>query len=316
MELQTEKTSVPNEAQVREAVGVLQATGYERLQSLGWNLLPNHFYEPVVDVAHVRAKPHTWEERDPPGIDWDVDHQMAVATEVSHYIDELRDIPETAEPGAQGQIEFHWQNNWWTRADPMVQYGLIRSRKPRHYIEIGCGMSSLIVEKALRKNDNSNPDKPGGCEVTLIDPSEKPGIWEHLPNGWTLHQAQIQDAPLELYDQLEAGDMLFYDGSHCSKTGSDVNWMFFQVLPRLAPGVLVHFHDIFMPRDYPQHWILDMHKSWNEQYVLQAFLMHNSAWQIEIANAYLSHKKGPELRELYQNLQVAYGGSIWLTRKA
>ena len=76
---------------------------------------------------------------------------------------------------------------------------------------------------------------------------------------------------------------MFYDRSHCVFTGSDVNWVLFEVMPRLAEGVSVHFHDIFWPYDYSTHWILDEGLTWNEQYFLQAFLMHNDAWRVRLA---------------------------------
>ena len=87
----------------------------------------------------------------------------------------------------------------------------------------------------------------------------------------------IQHADLGIFERLGPGDVCFYDGSHCVRTGGDVNWFLFEVLPRLAPGVYVQIHDIFLPDDYHDGWVFDEGLSWNEQYLVQAFLMHNDA---------------------------------------
>ena len=79
-----------------------------------------------------------------------------------------------------------------------------------------------------------------------------------------------------MFEKLEAGDVLFIDSSHVAKTGSDVNYLFFEVLPRLRRGVRVHVHDIFLPIEYPRDWVIDENRSWNEQYVLRALLMFSS----------------------------------------
>ena len=82
----------------------------------------------------------------------------------------------------------------------------------------------------------------------------------------------MQDIELEFFLQLESGDMLFIDSSHTVKIGSDVNYFFLEVLPRLRPGVIVHVHDIFLPFEYRRDWVLDELRFWTEQYLLQAFL--------------------------------------------
>jgi hypothetical protein len=75
-------------------------------------------------------------------------------------------------------------------------------------------------------------------------------------------------------------DILFIDSCHVSKIGSDVNYDYLDILPRLNKGVLVHIHDIFLPTEYPKEWILRDYKFWNEQYLLQAFLMFNEAFGV------------------------------------
>lgn len=122
-------------------------------------------------------------------------------------------------------------------------------------------------------------------------------------------------AALEEFDALEAGDVLFYDGSHCAKTGSDVNHFFFKVLPRLRPGGLIHIHDIFLPDPYPEAWIFEKGQTWNEQFVLQAFLMHNAAYEVTLANDWMHAYHADELARAYTVLDDQFGCSFWLTKQ-
>ena len=113
---------------------------------------------------------------------------------------------------------------------------------------------------------------------------------------------------------LGPGDFLFIDSSHVSKTGSDVNFLYLEVLPRLAPGVVIHVHDIFMPAEYPQGWVLEEQRSWNEQYLLQALLMYSSAFRVifgsHLAQLYLAK----EVEETFGGPQG--GGSFWFEKTA
>ena len=112
--------------------------------------------------------------------------------------------------------------------------------------------------------------------------------------------------------------MLFLDSSHVAKTGSDVNHLCFEVLPRLRQGVRVHFHDIFLPADYPKQWVLDENRSWNEQYVVRALLMFNSAFRALFGSSYAFAVHSVALREALRDPGGAYygGGSLWIEKSA
>jgi hypothetical protein len=150
------------------------------------------------------------------------------------------------------------------------------------------------------------------ADVTLIEPYPRWAILGELPPQWRLEQTIVQKADLEIFDALEAGDVVFYDGSHCAAAGSDVNWMLFQVLPRLAPGVWIHFHDIFWPADYPPEWVLHEGLSWNEQYMLQAFLMHNGAYRLRLAMGMLGNRRHKVMRSLFGERWL--GVSVWVQK--
>jgi hypothetical protein len=172
-------------------------------------------------------------------------------------------------------------------------------------VEIGAGWSSLVLKRALAANAVE-------CEVVLVEPHPSASVLGRLPDDWRLLPQILQHVDLELWDTLAAGDVLFYDGSHCVHTGSDVSWFFFEVLPRLRPGVWVHVHDIHWPADYPPEWVLDEALSWNEQYLLQAFLMHNRDYAVRLAASLFATEYADVAERLFPAFPV--GGSVWLEK--
>lgn len=300
----------PSDSEIRAACAVLRQAGARRVQTFGFHFQPNDFYTPLNDIAFLEANQDLWHRNeDPRDIDWNVDRQCEVVAEVGRYVHELKDIPEES----SDERVFAWRNPFWNNADALVQYGLIRSRKPRRVIETGCGWSSLLLCKALTRNAEETGQPP--ADVTQIEPYPRRNLLSVLPGHWKLHDVPLQRAPLEVFETLGAGDVLFYDGSHCSKAASDVNWFFFEVLPRVRPGVLIHIHDIFFPMDYPEDWVLNRVQTWNEQYVLQAFLMNNPRYRVEICNRYVFVRKRELAERAYQGVQPTLGCSIWLVKQ-
>ena len=126
-------------------------------------------------------------------------------------------------------------------------------------------------------------------------------------------QNKVQNVEIETFKKLKKNDILFVDSSHVSKTGSDVNFILFKVLPVLNSGVIIHFHDIFYPFEYPKDWVYGG-RNWNECYILRAFLSYNSDFEILIFSDYL-HKHHPELFERIPMLKKNTGGSLWIRKK-
>lgn len=121
----------------------------------------------------------------------------------------------------------------------------------------------------------------------------------------------MQFTDLGIFESLEAGDVLFYDGSHCVRTAGDVNWIFFEVLPRLAPGVWIHVHDLGWPWDYPAQWVLDDGLSWNEEYFVQAFLMGNADYRVRLAVSMLASFRRDAIKAVKPEFS---GGSLWIEK--
>ena len=291
-------------AAVDDAFALMRSLPFDELQRRGWHVQPNHFYWPLNDVEFLAENRALWHERGAPrGIDWDLDGQIELVRRFAPVLRELDDVPDELPADAP---EFAWGNSSFSGADAIAYYGVIRTLQPRRVVEVGSGWSSLVLKRALARND-------GDCAVTMVEPFPNEEVWAGVPAEWTLHRRLLQHADLELFDALEPGDVCFYDGSHCVRTGSDVNWLVFEVLPRLARGVWVHFHDLFWPDDYADDWIFQEGLSWNEQYLVQAFLMHNDSYRVRLANRLLFRERRQELAAAYPRGALD-GGSVWLEK--
>jgi tetratricopeptide (TPR) repeat protein len=302
---------LPDENLRQHLQALLDEVGFRRLQKIGFHLQANDYYSPLNDCKFLEENLDLWTKPNPEPvcINWRRAAQLTLAGDLSPFIAELCDVP--TQPPAD-QSAYGWKNNFWENADALVQYSLVRHFRPTRYVEIGCGWSSLMLKRALARNATDGAP----CAVTLIEPYPNENLFRHFPPDWTIHLQMIQRADPAIFESLEAGDVLFYDGSHCSKVASDVNWFFFEVLPRVKPGVIIHLHDISLPQEYPHPWIFDRGQTWNEQYVLQAFLMHNPAYEVLIANRYLFMHHAAELKPLYHNLQPVFGSSFWMHKVA
>jgi hypothetical protein len=135
-----------------------------------------------------------------------------------------------------------------------------------------------------------------------------------FPGRTSLIAKRIEEVELDVFARLGSNDVLFIDSSHVVRCGGDVNYLFLEVIPRLAPGVIVHVHDVFLPRDYPEEWLKEELRFWSEQYLLQAFLAFNAEFEVLLSVNHLSHRHWSELRDTFPNAQG--GGSFWMRRKS
>jgi hypothetical protein len=289
--------------EIDKALALLTSMAFEEVQRRSWHLQPNHFYWPLNDLQFLRDNMELWAEaRLPAEIDWNIDDQFELAQRLATYAPELEDVRE-GPPRELG--EFTWDLAF-SGLDAYAYYGLVRDLHPKRIVEVGIGASTMLLKRALAHNQER-------CNVTLIDPGPPWHTLGNLDPDWTVRAQIVQDVDLDVFSSLRSGDILFYDGSHCVRAGSDVNWMLFEVLPRLAPGVWVHIHDLSWPRDYSEDWIFDEGLSWNEQYFVQAFLMHNRAYRVRLASVMLHHHKGSSLESLFMR-DVRNASSLWIEK--
>lgn len=269
---------------------------------------PGHFYSPIPSAEEVGRRAAEIFDRSITtiaGIDLREEAQLALLEELKRFYPEL---PFTAEDSPD--LRYNFANRFYSYSDAIFLYSVIRHLSPKRILEVGSGYSSCVI---LDTNDRFFG---GAISCTFIEPFPDVlrSLWrEGDEEANELIQSPLQDVDPERFAELEAGDILLIDSTHVSKTGSDVNRLFFEVLPRLRPGVWVHIHDVFYPFEYPRKWI-EQGRAWNEDYLLRAFLMYSSAFEIALFNTYLEgfHKDWFR-REMPLCLENP-GGSIWLRR--
>lgn len=194
-------------------------------------------------------------------------HGFRAHRDVLHAVPHARNPDDPTRP--------FWDNIWFSTLDAASLVALLLDRAPARYLEIGSGHSTMFARHAV---------SVGGLPTTItsVDPEPRADV-DSLCD-------EILRKPLEacdpsVFDTLEAGDVLFFDGSHRVFTNSDVTVFFLDVLPRLAPGVLVHLHDVFWPWDYPPAWNAHFY---SEQYLLGAMLLSGEPpFRVVLPNFYV-----------------------------
>lgn len=280
----------------------------ERARHAEWSRFfpPGHFYSPLPSSEEI-AEAHARGGFGPPfpAIDLNAAGQLARLEKFAAYYGE-QPFPEQPTPGRR----FHLDNASYGHYDAIMLYGMLREARPRRIIEVGSGFSSAAM---LDLNDGV---LGGAAHFTFIDPDMtrlRPLLRDEDHMRCSLIEQRVQEVPLETFAALRENDVLFIDSSHVSKIGSDVNRLYFQVLPALAPGVLIHIHDVSGNLEYPREW-LDAGRAWNEQYLLRAFLMNNSAYRIELFTGWLFNLRHAWLREHMPLCARGGGGQIWLRK--
>lgn len=249
-----------------------------------WPVL-DHYYEPLINPArHLRYSLST--DRHLPGISLNVVEQLELLDRFQ-YNDELSAIPldsDTSAAFASSSPRFFYRNGYYEAGDAEFLYSIIRHFRPRRLFEIGSGHSTLMARNAITRNALDDPRY--NCRHLCIEPFENPWL-ESL--SIEVKRCRVESMEPAFFSQLETGDILFIDSSHMIRPQGDVLFEYLEILPMLNPGVLVHIHDIFTPRDYPSTWLIEQHRLWNEQYLLEAFLSCNSKFRVVGALNYLAN---------------------------
>ena len=274
------------------------------LERYGFHLTPVHFYQPIPDTRDLPAS--LWEKpSDLPGIDWNEARQLQLLHDVfPRFRDEYDRIP--MEPRGAPH-EFFMRNGAFEGTDALVLYCMVRAFRPGLIIEVGSGFSSRLSAQAALQN--------GDTRLLCIEPYPVDALNSGFPGLTAVIPKRVQEVELDFFDQLGDGDILFIDSSHVVKTGGDVNYLFLEVLPRLRPGVIVHVHDIFLPEEFPRRWIVDLRLFWTEQYLLQAFLIGNSEFEILFGNTYMGLRHQGHMKRAFPRSPWWGGGSFWMRRK-
>jgi hypothetical protein len=271
---------------------------------------PGHYHSPVPSPIQLRPRSEFAFNRDAavlPGINLNERGQV----ELFEALVPLEEEFPFKDSGGEN-TRFRLDNPNFNAADPFFYFALLRRLRPKRIVEIGCGYSSCLALDVNEQYGNS-------IELTFIDPFPqlltsllKPGDEEKI----TIVQDYLQEVPLNVFASLEAGDILFIDSSHISKADSDLNHILFYILPILDAGVYVHFHRIYYPFEYPKTAVLEGTCSFNESYMLRAFLSGNSDYSIELFSSYLTVERADLLGKRLRLWNGKEGVSLWLKKQA
>jgi hypothetical protein len=269
---------------------------------------PGHFYSPFPDLAEIATNEKrifTICSRTLPSLDLREAEQHKLLLQFASY---YGDIPFAAEK-VDG-LRYYYENPAYSYSDAIMLHCMMRHCRPKRVVEIGSGFSSCVML------DTNEVFLAGSISFTFIEPYPDllaSLIKESDKSKVTIIPHALQEVELSIFDSLYRDDILFVDSTHVSKIDSDVNRVLFEILPRLRPGVYIHFHDIFYPFEYPKEWLYEG-KAWNEAYAVRAFLQYNTAFRVVLMNTFMEHFREGFFQEHMPLCLRNRGGSLWLQK--
>lgn len=270
------------------------------LARLGYDLIPRDYYSPVPDLDML-PEGHFERAHPTPGLDLDLERQLALLE---------RDLAPHIARFAPGP-GFRLDNDNYESVDAEVLWAMVRHLRPRRIVELGSGWSTLITAAACVANATDGAP----VDYRAYDPYPRPILAPGLPGLDGLEPLGAAEVPLERFSELEAGDVLFVDTTHTVKAGGDVNRIVLDILPRLAAGVVVHFHDVFLPYEYPAAWLRERGWYWAEQYLLQAYLAENPSVETLLAANALVRAHPDRVAAVVPSFDsTVVPGAYWLRR--
>jgi len=280
-------------------------------RQIGFDLVRRTVYSPVPDVRSLPEA--TWARPSPlPGVELEPERHIAfLERHLARHLTEFR--PPLASTGVPG--EFHLANASYESVDAEVYYAMVRYAKPRRILELGSGFSTLVGLAACERNRAEGHP----VRYEAYDPSPREVVTSPAPRGLDrLHRTGAAEVTPARVAELDTGDILFVDTTHTVKVGGEVNHIVLEMLPALAPGVLVHFHDVFLPWEYPREWIERERLFWAEQYLLQAFLAFNPLFEVLFAAHAVARvhpdRLGRAVPSFYSGLSTPK--AFWIRRRA
>lgn len=243
---------------------------------------PGHYHSPIPDIRNIISNADTIfnnSEKDVPSINLHENKQIQLLKSFSQF---YKDLPFPDKKTKQ--FRYFFDNPFFSYGDGITLYSFLRYFKPKRVIEIGSGYTSALM---LDTNDLFLNNE---VEFTFNEPFPerlKRLVNENDKQKVLIEEKPVQEVELSVFSSLEENDILFIDSSHVAKINSDVLHIFFHILPCLKKGVIIHFHDILWPFEYPKIW-LEEGFAWNEAYFLRAFLHNNAAFEILYFNSYLA----------------------------
>lgn len=271
-------------------------------------LVPVHFYSTIPDIFEMEKR-NIWDRKSKlNGINLNTEKQLNLLQQLGASYNNECNWPKT---NIGDEKSYYTKNDSFGGGCAVAAHSIIRKYKPKNIIEIGTGRSSLIIRNAIELNKKENKE----CNYTIIDPYPNFKIIDKTtPDQLIQKQAELMDE--KFFSVLKENDVLFIDSSHVSKLGSDVNFLYLEILPMLNPGVIVHIHDIRLPYEYTKRFSFKgFPKFYNEQYLLQAFLSHNYKYEILLALNYLMVDYKEKFKAAFNKCELGHHpSSFWIKK--
>ena len=280
---------------------------YFRSRNFSRFVPPGHFYSPIPSDQDIeRCLKSRSSLENTPGLELRIEAQRDLVTSLARFYGEM---PFQAQPS--GNLRYYFENSYYSYGDAIFLHLIIRHLKPRRIVEIGSGFSSAMMLDTVRMFNS------GSTKLTFIEPHTerlRSLLQPEDSDCCEIIEKNVQDADPGVFTALESGDILFVDSSHVSKAGSDVNYLLFEVFPRLKPGVWIHIHDVFPGFEYPEAWLKEG-RAWNESYLVRAFLLFNDSFEIMLHGPFCVDRHRGWFQENMPACLKNPGGSLWLRRK-
>ncbi len=288
---------------------LLDKENFPLWEKKGFHITPVHFYYPIPDTRELDEAVLN-RKTELRGVNINEEAQIRLlASFEKKYKQEYDTIPrdKTAFP-----YEYYVNNGAFGSVDGEIAYCMVRHYRPQRIFEVGSGYSTRLFVLAARENGKDGIS----TRLYAFEPYPSPMLRSGFPGLSELYETKIQDVALSKFDELQENDILFIDSSHVLKTGSDVQYEYLEILPRLQKGVIVHVHDIFLPAEYPESFLKKEHLFWNEQYLLQAFLQFNDSFEILWAGSYMHLKNPLRLQTAIKSYdpETVRPGSFWMRK--
>ncbi len=272
-------------------------------------VIRGHFYSPLPDLELIENhyESNSLDVVDEKIIDWHLEDQKELLKELSQY---YADIPFS--DIAVAPLRYGFVNNQFGHGDAIMLYYMMRHFKPKNIIEVGSGHSSAVML------DTNQLFLDSQTNLTFIEPYAErlhSILTESDYDNTTIIEQPVQEVDVEIYQQLNQDDILFIDCSHVMKFGSDFGHLLFSIVPYLKKGVIIHFHDILWPFEYPKAWLMEG-RAWNEAYLIRAFLSYNKDFEILYFNDFMARHEPGMIAE-YQSMALENPGcGLWLRKVA
>jgi predicted O-methyltransferase YrrM len=270
---------------------------------LGLQIVVSSYDSPIPVLASI--DPAYFARPDPMrGIDFDpVAQTDFLERELARF---TREYAPPHDRDQAGPGRFFLRNGTYESVDAELLYAIVRRFEPRRIIELGSGFSTLIIREALARN---------GADPREVHTTYDPYPSDLLPAELAVRPDNAQTVAIDAFQELGENDVLFVDTSHTVKLAGDVNRIVLEILPTLQPGVIVHFHDIFLPYPYSRAHLDDAH-FWTEQYLLQAFLSGNPDWEVLIGGYAVSRSDPKRLAAAVPSFADGVNpGAFWVRRR-